>query len=241
MIKTAIDRILQLADPHIEYINGRAYSDKSLQSIDAELRAIGIKMTSLSSLVNYINSGMDRKECRYLVHVISPTEVVLVSCLDDDRQREILVDIKAEVPEFSFNREIPHESFIIGVQSKFVDGSSEHNDKALILKFAGTVTTGSVTEYGDDGVTQKATIKNGVASMAEAIVPSPCRLVPFRTFIEVDQPASDFIFRLSEKSGEIYCALYEADGGAWKTEAKKNIYNYLHDQLKDREDILVIA
>lgn len=239
MIKAAIDRVLQLADPHIEHINGRVYSDKPMHSIDSELRATGIKMSSLSSLVNYIKSGLDRKESAYLVHVLSPTEVSLVSCLDGDRQREILVDIRAEVPEFSFNREIPHENFIIGVQSKFI--SSTDNDKALILKFAGTVTTGSVTEYGDDGITQKATIKNGVASMAEAIVPSPCRLRPYRTFIEVEQPESDFIFRLSEKAGDIYCALYEADGGAWKVEAKRNIYEYLNEQLKDCTDVLVIA
>lgn len=30
------------------------------------------------------------------------------------------------------------------------------------------------------------------------------------------------------------CAIFEADGGAWKLEAKKNIYNYLKEQL-DKE------
>ena len=77
MIKAAIDRVLQLADPHIEHINGRVYSDKPMLSIDSELRATGIKMSSLSSLVNYIKSGLDRKESAYLVHVLSPTEVSL--------------------------------------------------------------------------------------------------------------------------------------------------------------------
>ena len=243
MISEAIDRIIQLANPNILKINDRMYSDKSLHRINDELRAESSAMTSLSSLVDYIKHGIDRKcSMNYLVHIVSPIEVRLISSLDSDRSRETLVTVKAEVPEFAFNRAIEHENFLIGVQSKFVDGPEDLNDKALILKFAGTVKSGTVTEYGDDGVSQKATIKKGVASVTEALVPSPCKLVPYRTFVEVPQPKSDFIFRLSEtRDGEVMCALYEADGGAWKNEAKKNIYEYLNEQLKDQDSILIVA
>lgn len=62
------------------------------------------------------------------------------------------------------------------------------NDRDLILKFAGTVENGTIAQYGDDGVTQKATVKTGIASKGDAIVPNPVRLRPYRTFIEVEQP-----------------------------------------------------
>jgi len=243
MISEAIDKIIGLAKPNLSEINGRQYSDKCLHRIEDELRADSITMTSLSSLVDYIKHGIDRKcSMNYLVHIVSPTDVRLISSLDSDRSRETLVTVKAEVPEFAFNRAIEHENFLIGVQSKFVDGPEDENDKALILKFAGTVKSGTVTEYGDDGVSQKATIKKGVVSVTEALVPSPCKLVPYRTFVEVPQPTSDFIFQLSEtRDGEVMCALYEADGGAWKNEAKKNIYEYLNEQLKDQDSILIVA
>ena len=52
---------------------------------------------------------------------------------------------------------------------------------------------------------------------------------PDRT-LEVEQPASDFLLRL-DKEGRP--ALYEADGGAWKLEAKRNIAAYLGEQLAD--------
>ena len=55
-------------------------------------------------------------------------------------------------------------------------------------------------------------------------------LQPCRTFLEVEQPASDFLLRLS-KSG--YPALHEADGGAWKLEAKRNIAADLGEKLAD--------
>lgn len=56
------------------------------------------------------------------------------------------------------------------------------------------------------------------------------KLQPYRTFLEVEQPASDFLLRL-DKEGRP--ALYEADGGAWKLEAKRNIAAYLCEQLAD--------
>ena len=39
---------------------------------------------------------------------------------------------------------------------------------------------------------------------------------------------------------QIESALYEADGGAWKLEAKENIKNYLSIQLKGA-DVTIIA
>lgn len=244
MLSAAIEKIIDLAKPNFETVYGETYCDKPMHRIYSELRANeSIKMSSLSSLIDYIKSGFDRKsDFTYLVHIVSPTEVRLVSALDDDRERETLVVVKAEVPQFDFDRAIAHESFCIGVQSKFVDGPAEVNDKALILKFAGTVKAGSVTEYSDDGVSQKATVKCGVSTLSEAVVPSPCNLMPYRTFIEVEQPRSTFIFRLSEgRDNDVYCALYEADGGAWKNEAKQNIYEYLTEELEEYTDILVIA
>ena len=238
MIEKAIHKILELAEPHVMLFNGRDYCDKVMIPIDHELRADYICMTTLSSLVDYVRSGIDLKDQRYIIHVVSPTEVRLISGLDGDRKRETLVKVNAELPEFSFNREVEKEKFVIGIQSKFVDNLTD--DKALILKFAGTVKSGSVSEYSDDGVSQKATVKKGVSSMTEAIVPSPCRLTPYRTFTEVQQPTSDFIFRLSDgRNDEVYCALYEADGGAWRSVAKENIRKYLEEQLSDVAILIV--
>lgn len=239
MIEKAINKILELAEPHVMLFNGRDYCDKKMIPIDHELRADYIPMTTLSSLVDYVRSGMDVKDQRYIIHIVSPTEVRLISGLDGDRKRETLVIVNAELPEFSFNREVEKERFVIGIQSKFVDNLTD--DKALILKFAGTVKSGTVAEYSDDGVSQKCAVKKGVSSMTEALVPSPCSLTPYRTFTEVQQPTSSFIFRLSDgRDGEVYCALYEADGGSWRSAAKENIRKYLEEQLPD-VGILIVS
>lgn len=243
MFKDAIEKIIELAVPNIEEVNGRFYSDKKLHSINKELRATSITMNTLSGLVSYIKDmKSDFKNIPHIVQIVSPTKVRLITGLDKDREREVLVEVNAEVPEFEFGKFVENEKFIIGVQSKFLDTDAENNDKPIILKFAGNVKSGTVAEYGDTGVGQKATIKSGVASLQEVEVPSPCYLKPYRTFVEVNQPMSSFIFRVKdEKNYGVHFALFDADGGAWRKEAKDNIKKFLTDELQGIDNITVIS
>ena len=240
MIREAINRIVELAAPNYTEVYGRMYTDKKMFEFDSDMRATPIKLSTLTSLVDYIkNYAFEKKpNLPYMVLVNSPTSVELFSALDDDRRRETLVEVRAEVPSFDFQSYMGNETMLIAVQSKFLDDPD--TDKAAVLRFAGTVTSGTIAEYGDDGVTQKATIRQGVASKTEALVPSPCTLRPYRTFIEVEQPASEFIFRMREAGNGVQAALFEADGGAWKIEAKKNIKEYLEKQLEGT-GVIVIA
>lgn len=236
MIKEALEYIVGLKTPVITEIDGNTYSDKPLNRISYVPYAKTIGMKTLTSLVEYIKANIDSMSEKMIVHVISPTEVHLYSSLDADRKREYLVEVNAELPDFRFGSFIDHENFVIALQSKFVP----NEDRDLVLKFAGTVEDGTVAEYGDDGVTQKATIKTGVASKADAVVPNTVNLIPYRTFLEVQQPASDFIFRMKSSCG-VQCAIFEADGGAWKNEAMSRIKNYLALELSEYPQFTVIS
>lgn len=236
MIRAALEYINGLKEPTIKEINGNTYSDKPLERISYIPYAGAIEMKTLSSFVEYIKANIDEMSDKMIVHVVSPTEVRLYSALDMDRKREYLVKVNAELPDFRFGNFIDHESFVIALQSKFVP----NDDRDLVLKFAGTVEDGTVAEYGDDGVTQKATIKTGIASKTDAVVPNPVNLIPYRTFLEVQQPASDFIFRMKSSCG-VQCAIFEADGGAWKNEAMNNIKEYLKNELADLKQFTVIS
>lgn len=158
--------------------------------------------------------------------------------LDADRKREELVDVEAMIPDFEYGRYMGNERFIIALQSKFI----ANDDRALLLQFAGTVKDESIAQYGDDGVTQKATIKTGITSVGDAVVPNPVKLRPFRTFIEVEQPESAFVFRMRQAEGHgVECAIFEADGGAWKNAAMKSIKEYLQYELAELPQFTVIS
>lgn len=236
MIKKAIEYIVDMKQPHIEKIDGQMYSDKSLLRISYNPKAEEISMYTLSSLVEYIHAQIDSMPEKMVAHVLTPTRVRLYSALDHERKREHLVEVMAEVPSFRFNDFTEHESFCINVQSKFID----NEDRALLLKFAGTVEAGSVAEYGDDGISQKATVKTGIASKGDALVPSPLCLIPYRTFPEVEQPTSKFIFRMKQdKYAGVLCGLFEADGGAWKIAAMESIKEYLRSNLADTSIVVI--
>jgi len=238
MIKEALQYIVGMGAPNINEIKGETYSDKELFRVSHNPKAVPVKMATLKSLVDYIKSGTDTMEGRMLIHVTSPVQVKFYSQLDNDRGREYMAEVNAELPHFCFDSFMSHEKFIIGMQSVFLPGE----DRELVLKFAGTVEGGTVASYGDDGISQKAVVKTGVASKSEALVPNPVRLKPYRTFTEVEQPESSFIFRMDEYEKEgLQCALFEADGGAWKLEAMNNIKEYLEHELEGMGQFIVIA
>ena len=105
-------------------------------------------------------------------------------------------------------------------------------DLEAIMKFAGNVEKKNEQTYSDDGRTQVATMNVGVASKADVIVPNPVGLIPFRTFQEVEQPRSQFVFLISDKGIPAF-KIVEAEGGIWKNEAVQNIKEYFENELGD--------
>lgn len=157
-----------------------------------------------------------------------------------DRVREPIATVAAELPDFAFGHFLPHEEFCIALQSKFMDTE----DRKLLLKFAGTVEAGTVAQYSDDGVSQKATVKTGIASKGDAVVPGAVTLQPYRTFLNLEQPESQFIFRMRDGNRGVECAIFEADGGAWRNAARAAIHNYLEDEITKagkQEQFIVIS
>lgn len=79
-------------------------------------------------------------------------------------------------------------------------------------------------------VLEMAVARTGVVLKEQVTIRPIVQLQPYRTFLEVEQPVSDFLLRV-DKQGKI--ALYEADGGAWKLEAKRRIAAWLTDALAE--------
>ncbi len=240
MIRDAINRILELGDIHTLPTAGVLYADKKLYPLEEEKLATPIKTRTLTSIVDYIKKfkGGDIKDLtEYMIHVVNHEEVRLISALNNDKNRDVLMTAVAEGPRFRFGTFMENESFTIALQAMFVN--DPETDIALIKKFSGTVTAGSIKAYDDDGVTQKATINHGVASKTTAIVPSPCNLRPYRTFTEVQQPASDFIFRMREGRDCVECALFASDGDAWKEEAMLKIAQFFEKELEGTGIVII--
>ncbi len=232
--KESLEYLVGLGKAEVMSVNGQNYSTRQLHRVQDPIPAKLIT-TTLTGLVDYIKSGIDEKFSNLLVHVVSPEQVDLLSELRSDVAREIYMTCKAWKPDnITFDRFMDTEPFNIMLQSSFV----ENDDRALLLRVTGNVKEEAIKNVGDDGVSQGVTVKTGVASVHEVKVPNPVILAPYRTFPEIKQPESKFIFRM--QSGP-RAALYEADGGAWRNEAMQSIKTYLEEQLNGVEGIQIIS
>ena len=117
-------------------------------------------------------------------------------------------------------------------------------DLEKIMMVAGNIQSGTTANYNDDGISQKTTIRSGVANNSDVIVPNPVKLMPYRTFNELKQPESAYVFRIRDDQGTPLFKLIEADGGIWKNEAMLSIKNYLQTELAEeieKYNITIIA
>ncbi|NFB30637.1 hypothetical protein EXM76_05835 [Clostridium botulinum] len=233
--RESLEYLIGLAKNEMLEVNGQIYSTKRLNQVQDPIPA-ELRTRTLTALIDYLESETDKKSSeKLLVHVISPNKVALYSELRKDAERETYMICDALTPDnIYFDRFIDTEQFNIMLQSSFI----ENKDRGLLLKVTGCVKDSAVKEIGDDGVSQAATIKTGVASVNEVKIPNPVVLAPFRTFPEIQQPESKFIFRM--RSGP-QAALYEADGGAWRNEAMRRIKAYLEEELKGIQNINIIS
>ena len=178
---------------------------------------------------DYVNNMRSEFCTPILVHIFSHREVYVLSTLDSaDRTRESYLTAVYDGPAFSFGSKMGQEEFMICMQSRFVQSDEVEN----LMKYAGNIVQEAQVKVTDDGVSQMATARTGVTSKVEnVILPRIITLAPYRTFPEIEQPESAFVFRLH--SNPIACSLHEADGGVWKMEAVKRIKEWLTANLPE--------
>lgn len=232
MLKEAMKYFLDTSKPEIVDINGRKYSNKDMQQIAEEKYPAAIQLTTLTGLLDYLafENLQSERDKELILQVVSPTKVLLYSKLDYEQNRKHYVEVNADLPKLDFGEYLDQENFIISLKTKFVQTDEPEADLDLLVRFAGTAEGSTLRAYKDDGFSQSVTIADGIASKSQAMVPNPVSLRPYRTFLEVEQPESMFVFRMKEER-EMRCALFEADGGAWKYHAVQNIKKYLSDEI----------
>lgn len=191
------------------------------------------RVQTLSGLVSLIKEGVDQ-EADLLVHIVDETTVNLVTKnVDAWMRRSILVACNAfEYQQFPFGRQMSQEDFIINFMTRFVADDSSDSDYSYVLRIAQGLTSSVVSTSDDDGISQEVTVRQGIHGRKPLEVKRRVKLAPFRTFTEVEQPSSDFLFRLhpqgtEERPAVPFLSLHEADGSAWKKAAMDNIARFL--------------
>lgn len=239
MIKEAINRILELAPASAGFIElgGRSYTKDGL-SLIKEPRVEPLQLETLGGVVDFLRENRDDLAPGELFLVASWDGVLLYGLIgDEDNERQRYLHAKLVGRPFDFDRYMEVEAFIIGLNSRFV--KTDYRD--ALLEMASGIRVDAGADITDNGISQEVTVKAGARVKVEK-TPNPITLCPFRTFREVEQPESEFIFRLTKGEDGPRMGLFEADGGAWKLEATVKVAGWLDEALrKESIDVPVIA
>lgn len=226
MIKAAIEYILDLRKPTHINIEERTFIGEGYRELPNERGVESFTVNTLTGLLDYIKSEFDTSR-KMMIHVESPTKITLFDALNSTNDRRKYLEAKALLPQINFNQWIDRERFQIALQANYCGNP----DKEELLAVVSHMTIAEGASVKDNGITQEVTIKQGV-ELSSVDLKERYTLLPFRTFVEVEQPASDFIFRVKDDGQKgIYCSLHEADGGVWELNAMHSIKKHLEENL----------
>jgi hypothetical protein len=224
MIRAALEYLRSFKDTEIIEHNGFKYANQRLTQLpeDEPVTFNTKTLASLGDLITKENYAFND----LIIHVDSPTKVNVYTSFRGHLDRFYLYSAQAELPRITLDTFLDVEQMNIMLKSTFAPTDSM--DKLIAL--LGNIQEEEVQTTTDDGISQKVVAKTGIATVSKVTVNPIVKLAPYRTFIEVAQPESEFLLRL-QKGPKV--ALFEADGGAWKLQARKNIKAYFEEALKE--------
>ena len=230
-LKPSLQYAVELAEPKIftvEDVHGviTQFSNKPLHQIQAQAphQPNIVEVSTLTRIADLVRAKLEGGAFTndFFLHIEDETTVRLVAKDSDEygRRLQLIVARPVSFDQFRFGQWMSQEEFVIAVASKFADGA----DKDYVLNIASTLTNDAVRTSEDNGFNQKVTAKAGIRMKEDITLKPRVDLAPFRTFPEIEQPVSSFVFRARcNGEGQPVLQLVEADGGRWKIEAIKRI------------------
>jgi hypothetical protein len=195
--------------PFREQIHGVEYSDRNLVPVkppSAEMRTF----SRLGSFAEFVKMHDDLGS---FVHIVSPYCVEYVGPLREGYQdRETFACATFDTNRiFKFAQYMTPEMFVIGVQTMFRNTV----DRDRLLELAGGIMSEQIVTSSDDGVSQTVAVRSGISLVRRETIANPFELAPWRTFPEIESPASKILLRARQnKPGELPAlALFETDNG----------------------------
>lgn len=206
--------------------------------LKVEPEAQTLKFSTLQSICDYIAEdpdGIFHDNVKYMLQIKDANHVVLLSPIfGESKQRATIATCDIDLRSDKQIRYTDPETFQVIVQTRFVETEA----RKLLLQVAGNLKKEQGMQTADDGVSQKLTVMTGVSTSSNVkwVNPTPLRMI--RTFPEIEQPESAFVFRVNQ-DGE--CALFEDENAIWQLTAIASIKKFLQEHVDPTANVAVIG
>lgn len=233
MLKAAIEKIQELVKPELHEIDGRTFcigTDGDASELRPKLNiADTLPLCSLDALVKMVKTEAAKKYTGPF-YVMIPDHMS-VRCFAQPEEklrnlRQVFYEVSAtDVPGWEAEAQLGFEAAQIAMRTRF----QETPDTTYALKLLSEISNGAKITFSDNGVATSVVTQKGVSLQSNEAIRPIVTLKPYRTFQEVDQPASQFLIRINERG----ISFIEADGGMWKLAARKTIKEYFDSAFAD--------
>lgn len=211
----------------------KQFDAQNLRRIYDDPRPDTLEVNSLSAIADYVLKDIEGLAAENLfVRIVSPTKVELLEAFSGDKKERtcyMRASLGNDAEPFHFGQWYETEAFIIALMSLFENTA----DRDVVLTIASSLVSEAKVAKTDSGSTMKTQANAGVINTSDAVDPGVANLQPFRTFRQIEQPISGFLFRYRQQGENVGLTLFEADGGAWKHEAMERIAQYFADKVPD--------
>lgn len=227
MLKAFVEKIASMAGPKTFEIEGKTFASQPLEEIKpVKDMPIPITVNGLDSVCKLVRHEAEKVGRKLFIQCQSYRDVKVFSTYDDEYDRFTLYTCTADTPAVTMGRYLSYENAVIEIRSLYIP----NKDTEYLLKLLSSISKESKVTSSDNGVTQKVEARSGIALNEMVQIKPRVTLKPFRTFIEVEQPESEFLLRINDDG---CIGLFQADGGVWKLEATRNVAAYFENELKD--------
>lgn len=233
MTVDVIEKIEELCQP---FVHGKG-DDEFLISKEGEITQIRteldyvapINLHSLDALVQMIKTEALSRHDGIIYAEANGHDTVSCFLQPDTKLRFIrptLYNVKAkDVPGWKEESDIQYEQALIAIRTRFQQSA----DTEYLLRLLSEISNGAKVTFSNNGVATTVVSQKGVALQGSEPIRPIITLKPYRTFQEIEQPASEFHIRISERG----IRFIEADGGMWKLAARQTIVEYLKEHLAE--------
>lgn len=243
MLKAAIEKIQEMAKPIIQNVDGRMFAITA-ESIDeirpTQDRPECLDLNSLDALVKLVKTeALKRYDSPIYLTIPNHEAVICFSQPEGLEGRFARISYycakATDVPGWEARTQLSFEEAMIALRTRF----QPTPDTEYALKLLSEITTGAKITFNDNGVATSVVKKQGIDLQSNQAIRPIVILKPYRTFQEVEQPASQFLIRVSDRG----ISFIEADGGMWKLAARETIKAYLEEAFaaEIQEGAVVVA
>lgn len=151
------------------------------------------------------------------------------------RQRPTFVSATCLAPEIQPAQYLPLEQFRLQLMTCF-EGTP---DRDTVLQLTSKVVAESIGTAQDDGMSQTVKARTGIAAVSEVKAPPVIMLRQIRSFHEVQQVESPFVFRMRLMGNSVEAALFGLASG-WQLKQAQLVAEYIKNALgEDKIPVLV--